>query len=135
MAWKKGESGNPGGKVQRPDIRILCQRGSKRAVTLLRQVVEGKLEANIADRIKAAMYILDRVEAKPIADGTGGMFQGAQIIVNTGFSDAPELPAPTVDVTPVNGSASLDEPTPEAVLNDINGLSLSIIHVMRHALC
>lgn len=55
MTWIKGQSGNPGGKVQRPDIRLLCQRGSKRAVALLRQAVEGKLDCSPADRLKAAM--------------------------------------------------------------------------------
>lgn len=102
MPWKKGESGNPGGKVQRPDIRLLCQRGSKRAVALLRQAVEGKLDCSPSDRLKAAMYILDRVEAKPIADGTGGMFQGAQIIVDTGIRRGIE--PPTIDATPANGA-------------------------------
>ena len=107
MAWQKGESGNPGGKHKPgPDIRLLCQRGSQHAVRLLRRVVEGKVEAGITDRIRAAMYILDRVEAKPIADGTGGMFQGAQIVVHTGFQDAPRpLVAPTIDM-PVNGTSS-----------------------------
>ena len=69
----------------------------------MRQAVEGKLDCSPSDRLKAAMYILDRVEAKPVADGTGGMFQGAKIVVNTGFQDAPTpLVAPTIDM-PVNG--------------------------------
>ena len=114
MAWQKGESGNPGGQHKPgPDIRLLCQRGSQHAVRLLRRVVEGKVEANIGDRIRAAMYILDRVEAKPSLDAGGGMFQGASIVVHTGFQDAPRpLVAPTIDM-PVNGTTSSAEPTVE----------------------
>jgi hypothetical protein len=110
MAWKKGETGNPGGRPKRTDVRQLCARGSKHAVKLLREYVEGKRDCSDADRIKAAMYILDRVEAKPVADGTGGMFQGATIQVHTGFQDAPKaVTAPTIDM-PVNG-ADKDSPT------------------------
>lgn len=99
MTWKKGESGNPGGKPHRADIKLLCRRGSRNAVRLLRQVVEGKIEAPIGDRIRAAQYILDRVEPRPTAE-QGSLFQGATIVVDTGIRR--DLPAPTIDVSPTS---------------------------------
>ena len=81
----------------------MCRRGSRQAVKLLREYVEGKRPCSDADRLKAAMYLLDRAEAKPTLDAGGGMFQGARIVVHTGFPDAPGLAAPTVDAVPVNG--------------------------------
>jgi hypothetical protein len=105
MAWKKGESGNLQGRPRKTDVRTLCTRGSKVAIKILREYIEGKRECSDADRLKAIFYILDRTEAKPAADESGGMFQGAQIVVHTGFQDAPPaITAPTIDVTPVNGT-------------------------------
>ena len=106
MAWKKGESGNLQGRPRKTDVRTLCARGSKVAIKILREYVEGKRDCSDADRLKAIFYILDRTEAKPAADESGGMFQGASITVHTGFQDAPQaLTAPMKDITPVNGRA------------------------------
>lgn len=105
----KGHKANAAGENQhtakrkRADIKAYCQRNSMRAVKAIMQIVKDS-NASAADRLKGAQYIIDRGYGKPetLTPSTGGMFQGAQIVVHTGFQDA--LQAPTVDITP-NGHA------------------------------
>ena len=119
MPWEKGQSGNPNGapkgsRKQSNSVQALIKRGSKASLKLLCAVVEGTKDASIGEQIKAGQYLIDRDLGKPeTLQGTqGGMFQGAQIVVHTGFQDAPRpLTAPTIDM-PVNGHAESDADKP-----------------------
>ena len=121
--FQKGIATNPEGnnavttKRKRADIKAYCARNSMRAVKAIMEIVNDT-KASASVRMQGAQYIIDRAHGKPetLQGTTGGMFQGAKIIVNTGFNDAPELPAPTVDMVPVNGV----DPTHAAPKADID---------------
>ena len=118
MAWVKGQSGNPAGskkgsRSKDNSVDAIIKRGSKAGLKLLCAILEAKPgapQATTNEKIRAAQYMIDRDLGRVAQQDTAmGMFHGATIMVNTGFSDVPALQPPTVDVTPVNGVDRPDE--------------------------
>ena len=65
--FKKGESGNPGGRPRQiADIQALAREHSVRAVNALTSIMEDE-KASPAARVSAASAILDRAYGRPIA--------------------------------------------------------------------
>lgn len=63
--WKKGQSGNPGGRKKiAPEIRELAKAASPEAIATLVSVMQNE-EAPAAARVSAADKILDRAYGKP----------------------------------------------------------------------
>lgn len=107
MAWKKGQSGNPGGRPKiSQEVSDLAKRESPAAFRRIVRIAKGKSldkggdKPSMAEVHKANQYILDRAYGKPETAGNNasGLFAGATIMVDTGIRR--ELEPPTVDVTP-----------------------------------
>ena len=101
-------------KPKKADLAAWCKRESPAALRRIKAIARD-MKNGAATRLNADQYLVDRAHGRPQAaeSTTGGMFQGAQIVVHTGFQDAPRtLTAPTIDM-PVNGATSSAEPTLE----------------------
>ena len=120
MAWQKGQTGNPRGRPREAaTVKSLARKHSPAAFKRIMKLAKGEeingAKPSIAEMRRANEYIIDRDLGRPetAESNAGGMFQGAQIVVHTGFQDAPRtLTAPTIDM-PVNGTTSSAEPTLE----------------------
>ena len=110
MAWVKGQSGNPAGpkpgsRSKDNSVDAIIKRGSKAGLKLLCDVIDARkgkddnviAPASMGERLKASQYMIDRDLGRVAQQDTAmGMFHGATIQVNTGFSDTPRLSAPDV---------------------------------------
>lgn len=73
--WKKGQSGNPGGRAKKPykvaeqeakqGVRDLCRSFTRDAVNALAEVVNNR-KTPAAARVGAAIALLDRGWGKPV---------------------------------------------------------------------
>ena len=73
MAFKKGQSGNPGGRPKDEyGLRELARAKTKDALKTLEEIMSNK-KAPHAARVSAACAILDRGHGKPVQaiEGTG----------------------------------------------------------------
>ena len=106
--WVKGQSGNPGCRPKMSaKLSDLAKRETpaafKRIIRLSGSlpVTNGGDKPSVAEIHKANQYIVDRAYGKPTAPDSGGTFNGATIIVDTGIRRTPIEP-PTIDVTPAD---------------------------------
>ena len=121
MPFQKGNTLDKAGinqhtpKPKKADLVAWCKRESPAALRRIKAIARD-MGNSAATRLNADQYLVDRAHGRPQAaeSSAGGMFQGAQIVVNTGFQDAPTLPVPMKDVTPVNGTTSSVDPSVES---------------------
>jgi hypothetical protein len=107
MPWIKGQSGNPGGRP-REDMRVsaLIKKIGPCAIKRLERISkglpvrDGDPAPSPGDVRRANEYLADRAYGKPAAPDSGGAFEGATIIVDTGIRRV-KLNPPTIDATPV----------------------------------
>ena len=85
-------------KPKKADLAAWCKRESPAALRRIKAIARD-MKNGAATRLNADQYLVDRAHGRPQAaeSTTGGMFQGARIVVHTGFQDAP-LVAPTIDM-------------------------------------
>ena len=66
MAFKKGQSGNPGGRPKEdPELKELARAKTKEAIQVLASIMKSK-KAPAAARVSAACALLDRGYGKPV---------------------------------------------------------------------
>lgn len=64
MAWKKGQSGNPGGRPK--EVAEVLRLAAKAAPDAIKQLIElSKTSPDIKTRVAALIHILDRACGKP----------------------------------------------------------------------
>ncbi len=124
QGWQKGQSGNPAGRPKKSqEVRALAKTESpklfKKTILMAygKPVYKGGPVPTVAETLRAQEMVYDRALGKPATVDSGGMFQGARIIVNTGIvrdRPAESLEPPTVEGTvatpdteaPTNGKAT-----------------------------
>lgn len=106
--WVKGQSGNPGGRPKLDSrVSALAKKESPAIFKKLVRIANGKPATEKGETpsnteiLRAMDMVFDRAWGRPTTAESSGAFQGATILVHTGFSDAP-LIAPTIDATPVD---------------------------------
>lgn len=78
MPFKRGQSGNPGGRPSDTALRELCRAKTAEAVKTLKEIMSNK-KAPPAARISAACALLDRGYGRPSQVVTGA--EGGPITV------------------------------------------------------
>ena len=81
MTWKKGESGNPGGRPKEvAEVRELARRHTKKAIATLAEIMLNE-DAPAASRVAAANSVLDRGHGRPeLQHKVSGTINFAQLL-------------------------------------------------------
>ncbi len=92
MAWKPGQSGNPGGRPkQLAAVQALARRHTVMAMKVLAEIAQGKHGAKAGDMERAANSLLSRGWGNPVSPvNIGGDASGlVQVIIQKGLGDEP----------------------------------------------
>ena len=86
MPWKKGQSGNPGGRGKRKlHIREIAENYAEEAINKIVDVMRTTQDEKI--RIQAATYVLDRAYGKPAQE----VIQSGSLAINQTIDKPQEI--------------------------------------------
>lgn len=107
MPFRKGQSGNPGGRPKAVGVvRDLAREHTPNAINALAEIMNDE-EVPPAQRIAAAQVMLDRGWGKPMQTVEGNVDKTLEVVIKDATASAAGGHTEAIDVTPQNQNVTI----------------------------